>query len=264
MLVPIFIGSLVGFALSTWVRAQMGIWSLFPVAILKKLFPGEEGHKVPGYDRIISWHALFACVWMFVCMLQLASAVSTACWARRIHRFAGKFVGPTSLIAMTPLWVLAMWKNTDYQGEVKVLAYMIVSFESALILVNVYCGLRCILDPKNKISAKSKSEAIEKHKAYMFFAILWSMAPGYDRFCMACVQMLHPQCFTGFKGVAIGAFVSNVQLAAGMLVIPRLVGIQSAKLVRHNVFWAHIHIALMVFVMVASTDGKAQVCLGWA
>lgn len=78
MLVPIFIGSLVGFALSTWVRAQMGIWSLFPVAILKKLFPGEEGHKVPGYDRIISWHALFACVWMFVCMLQLASAVSTA------------------------------------------------------------------------------------------------------------------------------------------------------------------------------------------
>ena len=187
MLVPIFIGSLIGFALSTWVRAQMGIWSLFPVAILKKLFPGEEGHKVPGYDRIISWHALFACVWMFVCMLQLASAVSTACWARRIHRFAGKFVGPTSLIAMTPLWVLAMWKNTDYQGEVKVLAYMIVSFESALILVNVYCGLRCILDPKNKISAKSKSEAIEKHKAYMFFAILWSMAPGYDRFCMACV-----------------------------------------------------------------------------
>ena len=73
MLVPIFIGSLIGFALSTWVRAQMGIWSLFPVAILKKLFPGEEGHKVPGYDRIISWHALFACVWMFVCMLQLAS-----------------------------------------------------------------------------------------------------------------------------------------------------------------------------------------------
>lgn len=249
-LLPLCFGSFVGFCLSTWVRMKLGVWSIYPIAVIQNLYSGEEGHKVPGYDRIMSWHCLFAFVWMFVCLHQIATAsvgtFATARLARRAHVFAGKYVGPISLFGMTPFWVAAVWYNTDYVGGIKVIAYMVVGFDSVCILINAIFGMQCLLDPKVKRLYVDRQQAIADHKIYMFFAFKWSMLPGYDRVNMALVQFLYPSCFTGFKGVAIGAFASNIQMEIGSLVVMWLCDTLWNKIHLYNLGIGWFHVVFML------------------
>jgi ABC-type Co2+ transport system permease subunit len=258
-LLPLAFGSFVGFCLSTWVRMKLGVWSIYPIAIIQNLYSGEEGHKAPGYDKIMTWHCLFAFVWMFVCLHQIATAsvgtLTIARLARRAHVFAGRYVGPISLFGMTPFWVAAIWYNTDYVGGVKVIAYMVVGFDSVCILLNAVFGMQCLLDPRVKRLYANKQQAIADHKIYMFFAFKWSMLPGYDRVNMALVQFLYPSCFTGFKGVAIGSFASNIQMEIGSFVIMWLCGTLWDKIHLYNLGVGWFHVVFMFVLILLNNEG---------
>jgi len=247
---PLVLGTALAFGYTVAMRVREQVWSINPLAFALGVHPIMKVSNV--LDRTISFHAIFAFVWLGAVLFQLTSAYcfkpKRSLW-QKSHVIVGRYVAVTSMLLFLPSAIVAPLAQ-GRSPDKSFLRYIVIDVSpnvlmTAEVVVNAVIGIH-----------KARANDFFAHKLFMFFSVMASLRSGTGRLGIALVQLATPDKWLEGLTLPLGSILGTLMVITVTSVVSWRMGQLASWTYVVNIASLGIFVALDGFSCVEFLQGQ--------